>query len=471
MQTGIVIGRQDEALIGIVGRMRAGDADCAVIVDAAGCAVGILDARDILRRVLFEASPEQPVNGFLAGSPSVVGVDDPLYAAIARMIRDDAATVVAIDPAGRPRGVLRRETAFAAAAGDVLEALAQAAPADDVPGLTAAKAAQPAVAAALLEEHQPASVVLAFVNTANLATTARLCAATRAALAADGWGEPPAPFAAIVMGSAGRGESLLSPDQDNGLIIADSPGQDRARIDGFFAEFARRLNRDLAAVGFPLCPGNVMAGNPTWRKTLPEWCAQIDDWARARTNIAILNADIFFDFRCAYGDATLAAELRRHVTRVAQGNAAFLNQMAWRQSEEGPSVGLFGRIVGRDESAAVDLKLHGTMPLVEAVRLLALWAGIEETGTTARLGALLDRRVIESVDHDELAAAFGFLTDLLLRRQVADALARRSSAKTLAPATLPRHERERLFETLRRIDSFRGSVVARLLGTPAGAGL
>jgi signal-transduction protein with cAMP-binding, CBS, and nucleotidyltransferase domain len=111
------------------------------------------------------------------------------------------------------------------------------------------------------------------------------------------------------------------------------------------------------------------------------------------------------------------------------------------------------------------------MPLVEAVRLLALWAGVEETGTKSRLDALLGRRVIERVDRDELADAFEFLTGLLLRRQVADALAKRSPVKVLAPATFSPHERDRLLETLRRIDSFRRSVSARLLGTPGGAGM
>jgi signal-transduction protein with cAMP-binding, CBS, and nucleotidyltransferase domain len=473
MQAEMVIGRADEALIGVVGRMRAGDAGCAVIVDAAGIAVGLLDARNILRGVVFEASPEQPVRSALAAGPLVVRADDPLHLAAARLVRDGAAAAVAVDPDGRPRGILHRDAAVGAALGGLLQALGRADPGDDLAGLAAAKAAQPAVVAALQAENQPARVALDFLNTANLAAVARVCEMARAGLAADGWGDPPVAFAVIVMGSAGRGESLLTPDQDNGIVLADHPAEARARLGDYVAEFARRLTRDLATVGFPLCAGKVMATNPAWRMTLPDWRAQIDDWARARTNLAILNADIFFDFRCAYGDPALAAELRRHVTRAAQGNGPFLNQMAWRQSEEGSSVGLFGRLIGREGEGgdAIDLKLHGTLPLVESVRLLALWAGVEETGTAARLAALLDRQAIGRVDHDELLDAFDLLAGLLLRRQASDALAGRPAGPMLVPATLSRRENERLVEALRRIEAFRKHVAARLLGAFTGPGL
>ncbi len=474
MQTGMVVGREDEALIGVVGRMRAAHASCAVIVDAAGRAVGLLDADDILRRVVFDTPPEQAVGSVLAGGQRFVRVDEPLFLAVARMASDHGAHAVAVDAAGRPAGILDRDSMLARAMGGWLGALERAGTVDDVAGLARAKAAQAEIVAALLAEHQPAAVALEFINAANVAAVARLAESALAALAADGWGEAPVPFAVIVMGSAGRGESLLSPDQDNGFILGDYPAQDHARIDGYFSELARRLTRDLAAIGFPLCPGKVMATNPAWRMTLPRWCAQIDDWARTRTNIAILNADIFFDFRPAFGATDLAAGLRRHVTRVAQGNAPFLNQMAWRQAEEAPTVGLFGRLLAGREGAlgdTLDLKLHGTMPFVEGVRLLALFAGIEDTGTVRRLAALRDAGLLDGGDHDELADGFLFLVDLLLRRQVRDALAGRAVGATIAPDELGRRERERLMETLRRVDSFRKRVSARLLGSPVGAGL
>lgn len=472
MDEDVVIAREDEPLIGVIGRMRGRDASCAVVVDAAGKALGVLDAALVLRRVVFETSPERPVRSVLDGRPAILPADEPLHRAAARMLREQVAEAAVIDGSGRPVGVLRRDRAMEAAIDGLIRPLERASGADDVAGLAAAKAAQAEVVGALLDEHQPGTVVLEFVNDANLATVRRLCEMVAAAMAADGWGTAPVPAAVIVMGSAGRGESLLHPDQDNGLIIAEPEADDRGRADGYYSEFARRLTRDLATVGFPLCPGDVMATNPAWRMTLSRWCAQIDGWVRARSNIALLNADIFFDFRAAFGPPELARSLREQVIRSAKGNGPFLAQVAWKQADETAGGGLFGRLLGGLAGAAedhIDLKLHGTMPLVEAVRLLSLWAGIEATGTLPRLAALRDSGLIEPEDHDELADCFGVLIELLLRRQVDDARAGRPVGTVIAGAALRRPDRDRLDGALRRIASFRRTVAVRLLGAAPGA--
>lgn len=471
MEKDVVVAREDEPLIGVIGRMRGRDAACAVIVDATGRALGIVDAELVLRRVAFESSPDQPVCTVLDGPALLLTADAPLHRAVARMLKNRIARAAVVDDAGRLAGLLSREAAMDAAISGLLAPLTRAGGVDDLAGLAGAKAAQAEVAEALFADHQPGSVVMEFVNDANLAIVQRICELTTVGLDADGWGAASVPAAVIVMGSAGRGESLLHPDQDNGLILAEPTAGDRGRADGYYAEFARRLTRDLAAVGFPLCPGNVMATNPMWRMTLSRWCAEIDGWVRARDNVALLNADIFFDFRPAFGPAELARGLRAHVARAAKGNGPFLAQLAWKQADETAGGGLFGRLLGGLAGAAaegIDLKLQGTLPLVEAVRLLALWAGIEATGTLPRLAALRDGGLVEPEDHDELADCFGVLIERLLRQQVEDARAGRPVGTVIAGAALRRHDRERLDAALRRIASFRRTVSARLLGAAPG---
>ena len=68
----------------------------------------------------------------------------------------------------------------------------------------------------------------------------------------------------------------------------------------------------------------------------------------------------------------------------------------------------------------VNLKLRGTLPLVEGTRLLALKAGIPATSTLARLAALKERGALNAADHDDLAGAFQHITHLLLRQQLED---------------------------------------------------
>ena len=76
---------------------------------------------------------------------------------------------------------------------------------------------------------------------------------------AEGQGEPPCAYALCVLGSAGRGESLLAMDQDNAIVFADGEPGDAA--DRWFARFGGIVADILHEVGVPYCKGGVMAKN------------------------------------------------------------------------------------------------------------------------------------------------------------------------------------------------------------------
>lgn len=54
----------------------------------------------------------------------------------------------------------------------------------------------------------------------------------------EGFGQPPVPYAFIVFGSSGREEATLWSDQDNGMIISDTPQEGKEE---YFAQ-ARTAN-------------------------------------------------------------------------------------------------------------------------------------------------------------------------------------------------------------------------------------
>ena len=83
--------------------------------------------------------------------------------------------------------------------------------------LAALKRAQPAQAAAMLRDGHTAAEVVAAINATNLDLHRRVLDSVLARQATP----PPVPFALLAMGSLGRGESLLAPDQDNGFILED----------------------------------------------------------------------------------------------------------------------------------------------------------------------------------------------------------------------------------------------------------
>ncbi len=264
---------------------------------------------------------------------------------------------------------------------------------------------------ALVAQGIAAGFVTRLISRLNDQLTARLVALTVAerGIATDAW-------CWLALGSEGREEQTIATDQDKGLVFAPraAAGRDALRALG------AAVNERLDACGYPLCKGEVMAGNPRWCLALDEWCAQFDRWIDQGDPDSLLNANIFFDFRPVTGEATLADAMRAHVTARAQGNARFLKQMSDNALRNAPPPSWTGGLLGQlfsGEAAMVDLKLNGTAPFVDAARLLALAHGVTVTGTAERFAALVERGAIPASEGSAWTDAFQFLQSLRLRVQ------------------------------------------------------
>ena len=96
-------------------------------------------------------------------------------------------------------------------------------------GLGAAWAKLPRVVAGLLGEGLSGNEIAALVSHQVRALTRRAAVLAEQRLRQDGLGDAPCPYVLAVLGSAGRGESLLAMDQDNALICADGAEVGRRR--------------------------------------------------------------------------------------------------------------------------------------------------------------------------------------------------------------------------------------------------
>ncbi len=456
------------ALEAVVGRMRDAATACALVTDTDGRVAGILTEQDVTRRVTFCHGADEPVDTVMSAPAFTIGRDEYLYHAIAAMRRRRLRHLPAVDDDGMPVGLLDLHEALAVTAEDVVAQIDRLTHDASLEGMRAVKAAQVDLAADLFAEHLPAPEIQALITHVNNDIYRRLTGQIVADMKRQGWGEPPVNFAVIVMGSGGRGENYLFPDQDNGLILEDYPNDQHNQVDGWFRAFSERLTRALDDVGFPLCRGYCMAVNPLWRKTLSQWTAQVSQWTRRRSTVAIRLADIFFDFRCVYGDTALAGALRRHVTAQVRRNPAFLHGMFAEEADHNVALGLFGRFQTESEKEDfkgwINLKHTGTIPLVEAARLLALREGIPATGTLSRLNALRGKEVLSREEHTALTDAFHVLTDLLLRRQIDDFRNDRPVSTHVPPDSLTHRERGRLRDALKAIDSLRKRIRMEFTG-------
>jgi len=215
-----------------------------------------------------------------------------------------------------------------------------------------------------------------------------------AEMQAEGWGRAPVPFCVLVMGSGGRHESLLHPDQDNALILGDYPPERHNEVDTWFHSLAERFTARLDRAGIPYCKGHVMASQPLWRKPIREWQTQMELWMATRRVKLVQLCNILFDFAPVYGDVRLAQQLRQAIQAQVPAAGLFLHEMAELFDESPVALDRFDRLQGDGKEAphpnALNLKRQGLLPLTAALRLLALKHGCPEVSSHARL-AWLDR--------------------------------------------------------------------------------
>lgn len=451
-----------------VAAMAESGASIVLALDGAGALAGVLTERDLVTRIAFKAEPLAPLSTLMTPAPLTASPDEPLYRVIALLRRQGFRHVPVVERDGTPLGVIARADALASVSAHLLAEL-------DVLGKLghglddhiAAKRAQAAFARALLDDGLPAPDIQRAISEINRDIHRDLLDAAIAQMAAEGKGPPPVPFTLLIMGSGGRGESFLAPDQDNGFLLADYPDDSHTRIDAWFVDLAARFTLSLDKAGFALCKGDVMATNPLWRKTRTQWRDQIALWIRRRSPVALLYADIFFDFAPAWGDPAPALELREYVAELLARERGFLRAMLGEDRRLGVALGFFGglKATGSGEHAGeIDLKINGTMPLVASARLWALARGVAATGTRERLAALAKLDVVSAVEAEELSEAFEIVTFVLLRGQLIDVAAGKAPDNFVRPEEMDKREREKLIAALKAIDRFAARTRAEFTG-------
>ncbi len=371
-----------------------------VIVERRGEPVGIVTQVDLLERVMLpEKSLDLPVGEVMTRSPETLDAGAPAYAAAQAMARRGIRHIVVVED-GRLFGVVSERDLYAlqrASVGRAAKAIRHAA---NVPALIAGAREVRELAGQLLAQGIDASHLAAIVSSLNdaLVQAALRLAGTGAAL--------PGRYCWLAFGSEGRSEQTLASDQDNGLILED--GAD-ARP---FLAFAAQVNQTLAACGFPLCKGGVMAGNPRWCLELTRWQATFGDWIRNPVPQALLDASIFFDLRPLAGEAQFAGVLREEILSLAARHPSFLRAMTENALQARPALGLLGGL-----DASIDLKGAGSRIFVDAARIWALARGVPQTSTHERLLAAARTSALPQDEALAAAQSFEVIQALRLRHQ------------------------------------------------------
>jgi CBS domain-containing protein len=413
---------------------------------APGC--GILTERDVLRAIARDgaAALEKPAEDFASRPLAAVPAEAFVYRAIGRMSRLKVRHLGVVDEAGvvvgalSARDLLRLRAGEAVALGDEIDE------AKDVHDLGRAWANLPAVAKALLAEGVDARDIAAVISRELGALTRRAAIIAEARMKEAGEGAPPVPYAVLVLGSAGRGESLLAMDQDNAIVFAE--GESDGAVDRWFAKLGTHIADILHEVGVPYCTGGVMAKNAAWRGSAKLWRERVADWVTRSNPQDLLSVDIFFDLRAVHGDGALAEMLWRDALDMAKGQSAFLKLLAEAKGPSESPLGFFGI---KTDNGRVDLKRGGLFGVVASARILALRYHVAERSTRGRLEGVKALKVGAERDLEAWIAAHGVLLAAILGQQLVDIAAGRPPSNSVETRRLGRAELESLKAGLRAL--------------------
>jgi CBS domain-containing protein len=383
------------------------------VVDADRRPVGIFTLTDLMDRVVLPGRDlGLPVADVMTPRPGALDELAPAQEALAVMAQQGYHQIM-VTREGRLMGVVSERDLFALQRITMRNVLQSIRLARDVTGLQRVNRDIDALADNLVAQGAAAEPLTHTIAALNDALTQRLFALLVPDFGLDG-----VDWCWLSLGSEGRREQTVATDQDNAVAF-DAPADEVPSIRARLLAFARAANEALAGLGFPLCRGNIMAGNPECCLTVQEWRSRFGAWIREPTPEALLAANIYFDFRPLYGSAALAGSLRHWLDDVTPANLLFLRMLVANALQAEPPLGWI-RSFKTDEgehAGTLDLKTHGTRIFVDAGRAFALAFGIGETNTSQRLRLAGRRLNLGELEITATTDAYHFLQMLRLRAQ------------------------------------------------------
>ena len=208
-----------------------------------------------------------------------------------------------------------------------------------------------------------------------------------------------------------------------------------------------------------------MAANPKWCLSLSEWKKHLRKWILESTPESILEVNMFFDVRCAYGDETLVADLRTYIQDLSRKKPEFFIHYAKNSLAYKAPVGLRGHIRAERHGKSKTINLKDCLkPLETFARIYALKHGITQPGTLERLDRLAAAGVIQENTRKEITYVFEYLWQLRFYNQIAATAELAANSDELDLRNLTDVERDNLQAVLSRIPSFQSRLSYDFLG-------
>ncbi|SFA49731.1 Putative nucleotidyltransferase substrate binding domain-containing protein [Parageobacillus thermantarcticus] len=189
-----------------------------------------------------------------------------------------------------------------------------------------------------------------------------------------------------VMGSLGRREPTIWTDQDHGILFECG---EHAETECY--EFVRHVaaigTNYLYEIGYPYCPGYVMATNKRWGQSLHDWENQSKAYIRDRLPNDIRFLFIAIDMRPIYGDSQLVIDSRKALFDWIHREPQLLRQMGEHVMFPAVPLGWFNNVQTErwgTYSGSIHMKHSGYVQIVNSLKWLSCFANISAATTLER---------------------------------------------------------------------------------------
>ncbi|MHB9114395.1 MAG: DUF294 nucleotidyltransferase-like domain-containing protein [Thermoleophilia bacterium] len=434
--------------------MKSHNTGSVVVVDGDDRPLGIVTERDMVYKVVATSAGDLTAREIMSSPPVMVQPDDFVYQAISLMMRRRCRRLIVAHDTGELAGFLSMRDLMRLQAYDhriIMERVAKARHVDElktirpeidefVHRLFLADVDGPSLAEMLTDFNDAVSQRIIFINELRLR--------------AEDMKQPRCGFSWITFGSEGRQEQVLRGDQDNAIIIHDDGCADDVRE--YYRELARRVNDDMAAYGFELCDGGVMAREDKYFGTLT-------DWRRRITNLVFKSGDgqnlrdltIILDMRHIAGDKTMSDALWTHMLREMHRNPPALRALAEDATSKGIPLNFLGRFrYEKDDEGrrGINIKRYGMLPLTAGVKALAIEHEIRATATPERISILEEIGTLERDSAADLRFAHELFLRLKLQASVETVFHEQKSSHFFYPEDWTDLERSNLRRAFKAVD-------------------
>ena len=257
----------------------------------------------------------------------------------------------------------------------------------------------------------------------------------------------------LSLGSEGRGEQLLRTDQDNAIVYENPKEEDEEAVKDYFLTLGTYIVDILIKCGFERCQGDIMASNPKWTQPMSGWKSHFKSWLNTPDPNAVMNGNIFFDFRSGYGGTEMTNELSEFIfEQVDKRPDSFATFFVSDATSTPPPLSFFKNFVVEktgNNKDLFDIKKRAMMPLASSARVLCIADKIKGLNNTfERYRKLAELHPNQQAIFEEAAEAY----EIFIRHRALNGFRNKSSGRFISPKNLNKIERETLRTAFKSIE-------------------